>query len=67
MHDNWQFAVTLGAIVFGAFFNNMKSDSVRKELRTDIDAFRKELHADINLLTGKVIELVDRLSKLEAK
>lgn len=56
MHDNWQFAVTVGAIVIGAFVNNRKIDDVRVEL-----------HGDINLLTGKLIDLIDRLAKLEGK
>jgi hypothetical protein len=58
MHDsnNWQFAVTLGAIVVGVFINNRKADDVRREL-----------HTDISLLTGKFIDLIDRLAKVEAK
>jgi len=80
MHDNnsWQFAVTLGVIILGAFYNNKKSDDVRKELGGKIDGVRSELHAeiqsvrselhsDMNLLTGKIMELIDRLAKVETK
>jgi hypothetical protein len=67
MHDNWQFAVTLGAIILGAFYNNRKSDDVRKELDGKIERVHMALHSDINLLTGKFIELIDRLAKIEAK
>ena len=74
MHDNWQFAVTLGAIIVGIFFNNAKLDELRKELggvRSELDGklgnLRTEIHSDINLLTGKFIELIDRLAKIETK
>ena len=36
-------------------------------LRAEMMSIRAELRADISLLTGKVIELVDRLSKLETR
>jgi hypothetical protein len=36
MHDNWQFAVTLGTIIAGVFYNNSKIDKVIEALH-DID------------------------------
>jgi len=57
-------------------FNGLRSEfnGLRSEIKGDINSLRVELKGEINtlrsgldLLTGKVIELVDRVSRLEAK
>ncbi|HEY0797356.1 MAG TPA: hypothetical protein VGD64_16405 [Acidisarcina sp.] len=61
-------------VLLGILLNFFQYNSLRTEIRTEINGLRAEmisilteLRADINLLTGKVIELVDRLSRLEAR
>jgi hypothetical protein len=56
--------------------NGLRSEfnGLRGEFRGEVNSLRSELKGEINslragldLLTGKVIELVDRVSRLEAK
>jgi hypothetical protein len=63
MNNNWQFALTLAAIIAGIFFNQRAADHVR----ADMTALFTTLSGRIDMLTGKVIELIDRVSALEAK
>ena len=63
MHDNWQFALTLAAIIAGIFFNQRAADRVRSDLTT----LFMSLKADVTMLTGKVMELTDRVSALEVR
>jgi hypothetical protein len=67
MHDNWQFALTLAAIIAGIFFNQKAADRVRTDLTGTINTMFGTLKADIAMLTGKVMELTDRVSALEVK
>ena len=67
MQGHWEFAVTLGAIIVGIFFNQRAADRVRTDLGGTFNAMFTSLKGDITMLTGKVIELTDRVSALEAK
>ncbi|HVW79071.1 MAG TPA: hypothetical protein VHB45_15760 [Alloacidobacterium sp.] len=62
------------AVLIGILVNRMDVSSLRTELhagmaslRTEISQLRTEFNGRIDLLTGKVIELTDRVSHLEAR
>lgn len=59
MHDNWQFGVTIAAIIAGIFFNQRAADSVRSDLTGQINT----LSGRIDMVIGKLLELAERHEK----
>ena len=64
MKDNWQFAVTIAAIVVGIFFNNRAADRVRSDLTAQINNVRSDLTGQLNLLSGRIDMVISKLMEV---
>ena len=78
MMNNFQLLFSAGfptiVVLVGILLNRQDIHGLRQEIRQEISGLRQEIHTAysdlsgrIELLTGKVIELTDRVSHLEAR
>jgi hypothetical protein len=80
--NNFQLLFAAGfptlVVLLGILLNRQDAGSLRAELKSEIGGLRSELRSEIgglrsdiggriDMLTGKVIELTDRVSHLEAR
>ncbi len=62
MNETWTVAIPTVVVLVGILMNRQDSTAIRSEMGT----LRGDLGGRIDMLTGKVIELTDRVSHLEA-
>jgi hypothetical protein len=59
MKDNWQFAVTIAAIIVGIFFNNRAADRVRSDVSTQVDKLRSDVSTQVDKLRSDLTALIN--------